>query len=388
MAMTVAALVAFAATSFAQMRTLEGNVIDKDGKPVQGAVIKIHRTDIKWDASLKTDKKGHYVHSGVQAGGTYEVSCEIDGKLVDKVGGVRASGGEQPPINFDMRKKAASADNNQALMQKALETGQISDELKRQMSPEQQAALAKQLGEASSKMKQQKALNDAFNDGVTALQAKQWDAAVAALEKASAIHVPDEVDANQAAVLANLGDAYSGQASTKTGADFDAGMDKALKAYSQALTLNPADAAAHNNYALALAKAKRYPEMEAELKKAASLDPATAYSKFYNLGALLTNNGQGEAAGKAFKLAIDAAPDNPKNAESYYQYGMSLAGQTTEKDGKYISPPGTIEALQKYLELAPAGPNAELCKAMIAQLGGTVQTSFQNPNAPANKKKK
>jgi tetratricopeptide (TPR) repeat protein len=143
----------------------------------------------------------------------------------------------------------------------------------------------------------------------------------------------------------------------------------------------------HNNYALALAKAHKIPEMQAELKKAADLDPATAYVKFFNLGALMTNAGQAEAAAAAFKMAIDSAPDNPKNCESYYQYGLSLAAQAAvSPEGKIIAPPGTIEAFQKYLQLAPDGKSAQLSKDMLTQLGGTIDTSFKNPNS--NKKKK
>ncbi|MEI9971758.1 MAG: hypothetical protein WDO73_06715 [Ignavibacteriota bacterium] len=51
-----------------------------------------------------------------------------------------------------------------------------------------------------------------------------------------------------------------------------------------------------------------------------------------------------------------AAPDNPKNAEAYYQYGLSLAGQATvDKEGKFVAPPGTLDAFNKYLALAPNG---------------------------------
>jgi len=64
-----------------------------------------------------------------------------------------------------------------------------------------------------------------------------------------------------------------------------------------------------------------------------------------------------------------------------------LAGQaTTDKDGKFIAPPGTIESFQKYLTLAPNGPNAQTAKDMITQLGGSIQTEFKNPNAQKKKK--
>jgi tetratricopeptide (TPR) repeat protein len=389
--MTVAGLVICAASAFAQITTLEGTVTGTDGKPVVAAMVKIHRTDIKWDATLKTDKKGHYIHTGVPLG-TFEIQVLIDGKEVDKLGGVKSQMGEHPPTDFDLRKTMAANSGKQDMVKQAMETGQVSDDLKKQLTPEQKAALEKSMKENKEKMQKNKALNDAFNEGLTALQAaptqptpdakaQQYQTAVAALEKASGL------DATQPAVWSNLGDAYIGLAGTKTGPEFDEAAGKGIAAYSKAIELKPDDAATHNNYGLALAKAKKYPEAEAELKKAAELEPATAFQRFYNLGALMSNIGQSEPASKAFKAAIDAAPDNPKNAESYYQYGLSLAAQATvDKDGKFVAPPGTLDAFNKYLTLTPTGPNAQACKDMISQLGGSIQTDFKNPAAQKKKK--
>jgi tetratricopeptide (TPR) repeat protein len=268
----------------------------------------------------------------------------------------------------------------------------VSDDLKKQLTPEQKAALDKSMKDNKEKMQKNKALNDAFNEGLTALQAapsqttpeakaQQYTTAVTALQKAS------ELDATQPAVWSNLGDSYMGLAGTKTGPDFDDACAKGIAAYNKAIELKPDDPATHNNYGLALAKAKKYTEAEAELRKAAELDPPSAFQRFFNLGALLTNIGQGEQAAKAFKAAIDAAPDNPKNAEAYYQYGLSLAGQATvDKDGKFVAPPGTLDAFNKYLALAPTGPNAQPSKEMISQLGGSIQTTYQDPNAKKKKK--
>lgn len=382
-ALTAASLFALATTALAQITTLEGTVTGADGKPVVGAIIKIHRTDVKWDATTKSDKHGHYIHTGVPLGGTFEVTLVVDGKDVDKVNGVKVSLGEHPPTDFDLRKQA-SANNaqTQALIQQAMQTGQISDDLKRQMSPEQRAQLEKQMAAQSAQLKKNKQLNDSFNEGMTALQAKQYDVAAAALEKAA------EVDTTQPAVFANLGDAYTGFAKGKTGPDFDNAMNKAIAAYNKAIELKPDDPGTHNNYGLALAQDKKYPEAEAELKKAAELDPATAYQRYYNLGALLSNNGQMDQAGKAFKSAIDSAPDNPKNAEAYYQYAMTQVAQCAEKEGKYVCPPGTVEMLQKYLALAPSGQHAPDATETMKALGGTIETNFKNPNAAPPKKKK
>jgi hypothetical protein len=49
--------------------------------------------------------------------------------------------------------------------------------------------------------------------------------------------------------------------------------------------------------------------------------------------------------------------------------------------------PGTAEAFQKYLELAPTGPNAEAAKGMLTAIGSTVDTKYANPAAEAAKKK-
>ena len=126
---------------------------------------------------------------------------------------------------------------------------------------------------------------------------------------------------------------------------------------------------------------------KANLAKAAELDPPGAGKYYYNLGALLVNGGQNDAATDTFKKAIDL---DPKYADAQYQYGVALAGKaTTDASGKVIPAPGTVEALQKYLELKPDGPYAQAAKDMISALGATVSTTFSNPNAaPAPKGKK
>src|ERR1017187_1677009 len=237
-------LVFLALASYAQVATVEGDVKGTDGKGVVGAIIYFHRTDIKWDSKTHTDKRGHYIHAGVPLG-MYEISCEVDGKIVDKVSGIKTTLGEHPPVDFDLRKNGAQATAaRNAEIQKAYETGQISDDLKRQMTPEQKAAMEKQINEKAGEMKKNKELNDAFNAGFNALQDKQFDVAVTNLEKAS------EIGPTQPAVWANLGDAYIGLAQSKTGADFDALAQKGIDAYAKSIELKPDDASVPTNYAI------------------------------------------------------------------------------------------------------------------------------------------
>ena len=127
-----------------------------------------------------------------------------------------------------------------------------------------------------------------------------------------------------------------------------------------------------------------------DTQNAAKLDPTQAGKAYYNLGAILINSGQNDAAKEAFKTAIDK---DPSYADAYYQNGVSmLAGMTVAKDGKVTFPPGNKEAFEKYLELKPQGANAAEARDFITQMGGTIQTEYKNPSAkdkkPAPAKKK
>src|SRR5450432_93766 len=386
-----AATLFLALASFAQITAMEGDVKGEDGKPLQGAVIKIVRTDIKGNYTVKSDKKGHFFYNGLPIG-VYNITVEVGGKEMDGVNGVRTRLGDPVEVPFNLETKAkARAVQSAALQQAAASGAGLTKEQERGMTKEQKEAMDKAIKEREGSMKKNKELNDAFNTGLTAVQAanaatdpaekaKQYDAAVVSLTKAS------ELDPKQIAVWAQLADANVGLAGTKTGPEFDATMAKGLEAYGKAIELNPNDGATHNNYALALAKAKKFDEMKVELNKAAQLDPAKAGQYYYNLGALMVNAGQNEAAVDAFKKAVEA---DPKHADSYYQLGVGLVAKASlGADGKVTPVPGTIEAFQKYLELAPNGQFAEGAKGMLATFDTKIDTAYKNPNAPQPKKKK
>jgi len=378
----------FALTSFAQISAMEGDVKGEDGQPAVKAVIKIIRTDIKGNYKVETNKKGHYFYNGLPLG-TYDVTVEINGKEMDGVKNVRTRLGDPVPINFDLQKLAVARTAKQAQAAAAgaaagaagAAGAPLSKEQERGMSKEEKEKYDKALKDRESAMKKNKELNDAFNAGMTASQAKDYDTAITEFNKAA------EMDPKQVSVWSNLAAAYVDGAAKKTGAEFDAQMAKGLDAFQKAIELAPQDAGLHNNYALALSKAKKMPEMQAELEKAAQIDPTHAGQFYYNLGASLVNSGpaQAEAAGAAFKKAIEL---DPNHADSYYQYGLYLVGKASySADGKVTPPPGTVDAFQKYLAIAPTGQFAQQAKEMLTTLDAKVDTSYKNPNAPAKKKK-
>ena len=364
-----------AIAGFAQTSALQGDVKGEDGAPLKGALIKIDREDIKGHYQVKTDKKGHYFYGGLPLG-QYKVTLEVDGKEIDFVDKVHTHPGDPQDFNFDMQ---AMAKKRQAL-NAAADSGNLSKDQARGMSAEEKAAFEKANKERSEMKAKNKALNDAFNAGKEAANAKQYDVAIAQFTKAT------EMAPDQSVIWANLGDAEINLSKTKTGADHDDALNKGMEAYKKTLELKPDDAGVHNNYALALAQSKKFEEAQAELAKAAQLDPPSAGKYYYNLGALLVNNGQIEPAGEAFKKAIDA---DPKYADAQYQYGLYLIGKAKlTTDGKYEPVPGTREAFQAYLDLRPDGKDAESAKAMIASLSGSVDTSYQNPSAKKKTTKK
>ena len=100
--------------------------------------------------------------------------------------------------------------------------------------------------------------------------------------------------------------------------------------------------------------------------KAAAMDPNPALA-YFNLCATQYNVGNVEGAEAACDKAIAA---DPKKADAYFVKGSALYGDgKLDAKGKYILPPGTVEALKKYLELAPEGAHASDVKAMLDGVG-------------------
>jgi tetratricopeptide (TPR) repeat protein len=400
------ALVVFAGVSLAAITTIEGQVIGDDGNPLKDAVIKIERLDITGHYHTKTDKKGHYFYGGLPLG-TYNVCVEVDGKQRDCMNKVRTTTEKNTEIPFNLKTKR---DQEQALSEAAA-SGTLTKEQEKQLSPEMRAALKEHEKQAAEAQAHNRQLNEAYNAGMTALNcgkkpaacpatappdpnnpqaarqpmtaATYFEQAIAAFKKAA------ETDPKQEAIWSHLAEAQTGLAGTQMGPEAQASLAAALDSYEKSLALKPSDAAVHNNYALALARLKRFPEASAELQKAAEYDPPGGGKYYYNLGALLINASQYDQAAENFKKAIELTPSY---AEAHFQYAMCLSSKLTyTPDGKPVAPAEMKTELDKYLELAPNGPNAQTAKDMLAALSTQVQTQYTNPNAtptPAKKSKR
>lgn len=371
-ALLTTGLLIFAGLASAQTGRLAGKVIGEDGQPVKDAVVRVERQELPGGAKVKTNKRGEYLFGFLQMG-LYSVVLEVDGSEKARVNGVKpASAGDPAVLDFDLGKEAAN--------QQAAESGELSDAQLKNMSADQRKRYEERLNKRREQISKNEDLNNAYNAGMEAMGAKNYEAAIAAFKKAG------EVDPSQVAIWGQLAVASSQLAATQSGDAAKASRNEAVAAYGKAIELKPDDPNFHNNLGLELIKQGKMEEGKQELANAALLAPTDAGKFHYNLGATLMNQGDADGAIEAFQNAATSTPPYP---EAYYQIGITLMGQASVDDkGNTVPAEGTIEAFQNYLKTAPNGPNAPTAQNLLASLQGSVDMTFENPDANKRKKRK
>jgi len=377
-ALLTAALSAPVAFGQGVSATIKGSCKDLQGNPVVDALVVWVNQDNGQKYTLKTNKKGEYFSLGITAG-KYTVTLYKNAedmkadKPIDFVNGFPVTLDENV-LNFDQKEQQA---------RQARSAGMTAEQQK-----ERQDQVAKQQKETST-VKLLQAKLDAANQAITA---KDYDTAIAALTEAN------QIDATRDVLWYRLGDAYRLSAATQADkAEKQKRYDSAVDAYNKAIQLkqdslqngkekDPAKgnqqlAGFYINIADAYAKSGKIDDAVKSYEAAVKADPTQAGAAYFNIGAVYTNAGRVDDANAAFDKCIAA---DPTRAEAYYQKGVNLLGKATLQGNKTIAPPGTAEAFQKYLEIAPNGPNADSAKELLTSIGSTVETSF-GKKKPAKK---
>jgi tetratricopeptide (TPR) repeat protein len=219
-----------------------------------------------------------------------------------------------------------------------------------------------------------KAGMDAFNDSRTvrqqlaaapadqkpALQEKMTaDCQTAETELTAAAAAATAKDvANHATILANLG-----QAQECLG-KFPEAADSSQKA----IDLKPVGQY-YSAMATQLAKAGNLRKRTRRATKGVSIDPTIAAGCWKNMGIVLSNASKMKEAIEPLKKAADA---DPKDAQTWFLLGGAYAGTIDSKqEGDkliYVIPPGTLEAYQKCIDVAPSGPYAPQAKSALEGL--------------------
>jgi tetratricopeptide (TPR) repeat protein len=356
--------------------TVKGVCKDAQGNPIADAVVVYTNQDNGQKYTLKTNKKGEYFSLGLTPGAynvvLYKNTDDIKAnKELFRVSKFPVALAENT-LDFDLKKEQERAAQGQGL------------------TPEQM----KQRQEAEEKQKKEvntvKTLNEKITAANTAVKAGDFDGAIATLTEAT------QIDPSRDIIWAQLGDAYRGSAVKQTDrAEKTKRLDEAVTDYQKALEIKqksmetkktPEDtkqlAAYYNNLGEAASKAGKIDDAVKAYDQAAQVNPEGAAGYYYNAGAVLTNAGKVDAANAMFDKSIAA---DPTKGEAYYQKGVNLMGKATLQGDKTIPAPGTVEAFQKYLEIAPNGPNAQNAKDMLASLGASVETSFGKKKVPPKK---
>jgi tetratricopeptide (TPR) repeat protein len=348
----------------AQFGQMTGTVKDEDGKPAANMIVYIDRDDIKGHYEVKTDKNGKFFHAGLPLG-KFSVSVKTrSGQMFKAISGIQTRLSEPAVADIDLQQYKMQSEAQAAGVNVAPQQGN-------KLSQEQMAQIEKAAKDREEQMKKRQELTGKFDNAMQAMKDKRYDEAIPQFQAAA------DVDPTQHVIFAQLGEAYAGKATmAKNSAEKKENYDKSVEAYQKALNLKPDDPSYHNNYALALANDGKVDDAQAELVKAAQLDPTNAGRYYFNLGAVLVNTNHMKEAADAFKKATES---DPNFADAYYQLGVSLTGMAAvdPKTGKVQPVPGTVEALQKYLQLAPTGPNADAAKGLLATMTGAVQTQVE-----------
>jgi len=121
------------------------------------------------------------------------------------------------------------------------------------------------------------------------------------------------------------------------------------------------------------ANLSRYDEAIAAFAEAAkaSAYPALPYfnlcATYYHLNRMA----------EAVAACDQASASDPTMYEAYYLKASALFGRGSVQQGQYVVPPGTREALNQYLELAPSGEHAQLVREMLQKLDAKVETTSE-----------
>jgi tetratricopeptide (TPR) repeat protein len=379
--LAAALLVIFAmahpATSLAQepSASIHGHVNNAIGQPITKGEIRL-TTDRaadektrKYQYTFQIDASGDFKGTGI-APGNYAILVYQDNKSIDFIESVVLAAGDDKTVNFDMTRK----------------------EYIDKMTPEEKKQLEefkKKNAEVMAGNKQIANLNAMLTQARADIKSGSYDSAITAMKEATT-QKPDE-----AILWVTLGDAQLGSAEAAAKAakaagtsssdpaiaqkyaDAAASFKKSIDLNSSSKKPNPDTAgAAYNQLGQALAKSGNLKDASDAYEQAAKANPAGAGMYYFNEAATLYNSGKTDEAAAAADKAIAA---DPKRADAYYIKGQSLIQKASvdPKTQKITAPPGTVEAYQSYLELAPDGPRAEEVKGILTGIGEQVKSTYK-----------
>ena len=404
-ALLVAAFAGNAAAQFTATATGKVTLKQADGTeaPVAGALVEIHRTDIKQYKKVNTNKKGEYIQAGIDPAGTYTLVISAPGATPTYIAGINLN--RQPQNNFALLpgdgrtltlaeiKAAVPAKGGATTATGAAKSG--GETLSPEEAKKKQADLEKEIAEVTAKnAKIQernaklpvvfKAANDAFN-------AKNYDEAITLYDQAIAID-PSEavVYRNKAIVLRTRAvEKYNAAAKAKDQAGKDAARadlklatetaEKAVSSYrtpqADRVAAATPDATKNQDLDYLFQRAESYRvalqtnaqvDTDAGIKAfqeyiGAETDAAKKTKAEASLGDALFQGGRVDESIAAYKAILATSPNN---LDAIYGLGLALASDPTgakTAEGR--------DMLEQFASKAPAtDPRKQMAEEAVAGL--------------------
>ena len=345
-AIALAFLPAFAGAQ--ETAKIHGHAQDPANAPIANGQITLSTDGKTALYTFTTDANGDYKGDGIKPGTYYITLYAKPGQAVDRFDNVKIAAGADTLQDFDLSRP----------------------EYVNKLPPEQKKALEeakKKNAEINKENQNVGKLNDLLKQARAANAAKKYDEAATDMTQATTLK-PD------AAVLwLELGIAQTG---LKKYDDAATSLKKAMDLDTASKKPNPEIQAADDNaLGEVYANTNKIPDATASYDAAAKLQPANAAMFYTNETIVLSRAGQPDATIAAADKAIAADPSKPI---PYYLKGQALISKATvdPKTQKIVAPPGTADAYNKYLELAPNGPMAPEAKAIMAEIGEKVNSKY------------
>jgi Carboxypeptidase regulatory-like domain len=332
---------------------IHGTVTDPTGVTVPGGTISLYEGGMPSpDATPKytfpVDASGQY--HGEVAPGSYSVVFRDPrtpkDKVSDQIDNVKVPAGGDILQDDDMQRP----------------------EYMSKLTPEQRKAIEETKAKNASILKENSTIKN-LNADLAKVRAdrasRNFADAVAVMQRDVAIK-PEE-----ALLWIELGESQLG---LKQYSDAETSLQKGITLEEASKKANPeVEGAAGNALGEAFGSESKIPEAQAAYDAAAKVNPANAAMYYSNEAIVMDRNNQLDATVAAADKAIAADPSKPI---PYYLKGKALINKATidPKTQKIVAPPGTAEAYQKYLDLAPAGPFAGDAKQVLAELNATPST--------------
>jgi len=358
---------------------ISGEILDKEGKPDADINIEIKNPDTGQAFNTKTDKNGRFQQLGLLSG-VYVVTLTNEKDFPNFAVKFRVVQDQDNLFKLNLKEQAAlggpsaeevkkreEEENKFKNMKQHFDNGKAAMDDANTLRPQLKTTPPDQQGPIKDK------LNADYQTAITEYtQAEQG--------------VPPKDTKNHAVVWSNLGQAY----------EYSGRYEEAANAFSKAAELQPG-APLYEHLSTNLANVavaqpatdkQKIADAGAACDKAAALDPTSAARCWKNIGIILTNKNHQQEAVPALQKATQL---DPKDAQAWFLLGGALSASITPKQEgdkmTYEIPPGTTEAYQKCIEVAPNGPYAEQAKQSLEQLAALTGGEATSLSSKKTKKK-